>query len=163
MPVGPWGARPASGARHTVWLQRSDTLSSTPDRRACVTPCLGALGHPSPTQHFICTVRNTPALLDGWGKAGPQLQPQPLGLAQRAKLKMLVAQACLTLCGPKDCSPPGSSVHGILQARILEWVAMPSSRESSQPRDQTRVSCMAGGFFNVSVTRGNLKVVLVWG
>ena len=49
-------------------------------------------------------------------------------------------QSCLTLCNPMDCSPPGSSVHGILQARILEWVAMPSSRGSSQPRDQTCVS-----------------------
>ena len=47
---------------------------------------------------------------------------------------MLVAQLCLTLCDSMNCSPPGSSVHGILQARILEWVAMPSSRESSQPR-----------------------------
>ena len=45
------------------------------------------------------------------------------------------------------CDPPGSSVHGILQARILEWVAMPSSRRSSQPRDQTQVSCTAGRLF----------------
>ena len=44
-------------------------------------------------------------------------------------------QSCLTLCDPMDCSPPGSSVHGILQARILEWVALLSSRESSQLRD----------------------------
>ena len=48
---------------------------------------------------------------------------------------------------PKDCSPPGSSVHGILQARILEWVAMPSSRGSSQPRNRIQVSCIAGRFF----------------
>ena len=47
-------------------------------------------------------------------------------------------------CDPTDCSPPGSSV---LQARVLEWVAMPLSRGSSRPRDQTRVSCTAGGFF----------------
>ena len=46
-------------------------------------------------------------------------------------------QSCWTLWDPVDCSPPGSSVHGILQARILEWVAMPSSRGSSQPRDGT--------------------------
>ena len=46
-----------------------------------------------------------------------------------------------------DCSPPGSSVHGILQARILEWVAISISRESSWPRDRTRVSCIAGRFF----------------
>ena len=53
-------------------------------------------------------------------------------------------QSCPTLCDPMDCSPPGSSVHGILQARILEWVVMPFSRGSSQPRDRTRVSCTAG-------------------
>ena len=51
-------------------------------------------------------------------------------------------QSCLTLCHPVDCSPPGSSVHGILQARILEWVATPSSRGSSEPRDQNYVSYM---------------------
>ena len=49
-----------------------------------------------------------------------------------------------TLCLSVDCSPPGSSVHGILQARILEWVAIPFSRGSSQPRDQTQVSSIAG-------------------
>ena len=51
---------------------------------------------------------------------------------------------CPTLCDPMDCSPPGSSVHGILQARILEWVAISFSRGSSQPRDRTWVSCIAG-------------------
>ena len=50
----------------------------------------------------------------------------------------LVSQSCPTLCDPMDCSPPGSSVHGILWARILEWVAMPSSRGPSQHKDQTR-------------------------
>ena len=51
-------------------------------------------------------------------------------------------QSCPALCDPMDCSLPGSSVHGILQARILEWVALPSSRGSSQPRDLTCVSCL---------------------
>ena len=59
----------------------------------------------------------------------------------------VVAQSCPTLCDPMDCSPPDSSVHWILQARILEWVAISLSRESSRPRDQTRVSCIAGRFF----------------
>ena len=54
----------------------------------------------------------------------------------------LVAQSCPTLCHPMDCSPLGSSVHGILQAKILEWVPISFSRGSSQPRDQTRVSCV---------------------
>ena len=49
-------------------------------------------------------------------------------------------QWCPILCGPTDCSPPGSSVHGIFQARILEWVAVPSSKRSSQPRDKTHIS-----------------------
>ena len=49
-------------------------------------------------------------------------------------------QLCPTLCDPMDCSQPGSSVHGILQARVLERVATPSSRGSSQPRNQTHVS-----------------------
>ena len=60
-------------------------------------------------------------------------------------------QSCPTLCDPMDCSPPGSSVHGILQARILERVAMPSSRGSSQPRDGNHlsyISCNGGEFFN---------------
>ena len=52
----------------------------------------------------------------------------------------LVAQSCPTLCHPRDCSPPDSSVHGNLQARTEEWVAMPSSRGSSQPRDWTHIS-----------------------
>ena len=59
----------------------------------------------------------------------------------------IVAQSNLTLCDPMDCSPLGSSVCGILQARILEWVAMLFSRESSRTRDRIRVSCIAGGFF----------------
>jgi len=48
-----------------------------------------------------------------------------------------------------DCSPPVSSVHGIIQARILEWVAIPFSRESSKPRDQTQVSSISGSFFTI--------------
>ena len=55
-------------------------------------------------------------------------------------MKVLVAQLCLTLCNPMDRSPPDSSVHGIFQARILEWVAIPFSRGTSWPRDQTWVS-----------------------
>ena len=64
-----------------------------------------------------------------------------------------VAQSCLTLCDPMDCSLPISSVHGIFQARILEWVAISFSRGSSQPRDRTWVSCIAGRRFTVWATR----------
>ena len=59
------------------------------------------------------------------------------------------AQLCLTLCDPMDCSLPVSSVHGILQARILEWGAMPCSRGSSYLRDRTQVCLVTGGFFTV--------------
>ena len=62
---------------------------------------------------------------------------------------MLVAQQYPALCNLMDCSLPGSSVHGILQARILEYVAIPSSREFSWPRDQIQVSCIAKGFFTI--------------
>ena len=58
-----------------------------------------------------------------------------------------VAQLCLTLCGPVDCSLPGSSVHGVFQARVLEWVAISFSRGSSWPRDRTRVSHTVGRCF----------------
>ena len=60
----------------------------------------------------------------------------------RVKVKVKAAQSCPTLCDPMDCT-----VHAILQARILEWVAFPFSRGSSQPKDQTQVSHIAGRFF----------------
>ena len=67
---------------------------------------------------------------------------------------MKTAQSCWTLCNPMDCSLPGSSIHGILQARILEWVAIPFSRGSSGPQDRTQISLIAGGFFTIWATRG---------
>ena len=70
-------------------------------------------------------------------------------------------QSCLTLWDPMDCSPPGSSVHGILHARILEWLAIPFSRGSSWFRGRTQVSHIAGGFFTIWATREDL-VKLKW-
>ena len=64
---------------------------------------------------------------------------------------MLVAQSCPTLCDPMDLS--GFFVHGILQARILEWVAIPLSRGSSWPRNRTQISCTTGRFFTIWATR----------
>jgi len=83
---------------------------------------------------------------------------QSIGLQSWTRLKqlggsssryesVLVTQSYPSLCDPMDYSLPGSSVHVIFQARILEWVAIPFSRGSSQLRDQTQVSCIAGGFF----------------
>ena len=76
--------------------------------------------------------------------------------------------SCVRLFDPMDCSPLGSTVHGILQARIMEWVAMPSSRGSSQPRDQTWIPyvspALAGGFFTASApweAPGRLAIVVI--
>ena len=63
-----------------------------------------------------------------------------LCVCARACVCVSVAQRCLTFCSPMDCSPPGSSVHGILQARILDWVAISSCRGASRSRDQTLIS-----------------------
>ena len=68
----------------------------------------------------------------------------PLAVVYCVRSKSL--HLCLTFCDSTDYRPPGSSVHGILQARVLEWVAISFSRGSSQPRDRTRISCNADGF-----------------
>ena len=73
-----------------------------------------------------------------------------------------VSQSCLTICDPMDCSPSGSSVHGILQVRILEWVAISFSRGSSQPRDWTQVSHIAGRFFNLWATREDHFIPIIF-
>ena len=70
-----------------------------------------------------------------------------LGVEQ-VRVKVKVAQSCLILCDPMDYT-----AHGIFQARILEWVAFPFSRGSSQPRDRTQISRIAGGFFTSWTTR----------
>ena len=71
-------------------------------------------------------------------------------------LLVKATQLCPALCNSMDYSLPGSSVHGILQARILEWVAIPFSMGSSQPRDWTWVSCTSSRLFPVWVTRDSL-------
>ena len=71
-----------------------------------------------------------------------------------------VTQWYLALCDTMDCRLPGSSVHGILQARILEWMAGPLSRGSSQPRDPTQVSLIASRFFTVWATRESQEYCL---
>ena len=87
--------------------------------------------------------------------AAGQLSPcrwQLLSLCSQAHACAQSLQSCVILCIPMDCILPGSSLHGILQARILEWVAMPSSWGSSWPRDWTQVYCIVGGFFTYWTT-----------
>ena len=135
---------------------------------------LTLMGLPPPPGHFL-----TPSLVSSMSPLGPQTLPsfltsQTLGstlittLYQSLALlctpvaptrgptvcfdllwACLVAQSCLTVCDRVDCGLPGSSVHGVLQVRILQWVAMPYSRGSSQPRNQTQVSHVAGRFFPI--------------
>ena len=87
---------------------------------------------------------------------------ESLGYPLETLTALLICCACnclsrfshIWLCNPMDCSPSDSSVHGILQARILEWVAIPFSRGSSWSRDQSQVSRIAGRFFTIWATRG---------
>ena len=74
---------------------------------------------------------------------------------------VLVTQSCLTLCDSSACSLPGSSVHGIIQARIWEWVANPCSRRPSQPRDGTWISSIAGRFFTFWAS-GRVNNVMIY-
>ena len=83
----------------------------------------------------------------------PSLGLLPTGFSISWEWLWVVVQSCPTLCDPVDCRPPGSSVNGILQVRILEWVAISFSRGSSQPRDRTQVSHIAGRCFNLWATR----------
>ena len=76
----------------------------------------------------------------------------------KEKKESAVTQSCLTLRNPMDCSPLDSSIHGIFQARVLMWIAISFSRGSSWPRDQTRVSCIAGRHFTIWATREALSM-----
>ena len=71
-----------------------------------------------------------------------------------------VPQLCPTLCNPMDCSLPGSSIHGIFQARVLEWVAISFSRESSWPRDRNQISCIVGRRFTIWARKGHNTLLL---
>ena len=86
-------------------------------------------------------VSRTSLILLSWWWQGRQ-QSQKYKYRHYHHAVCSVAQLCPTLCDPMDCSPPGSSVHGISQASMLEWVTISSSRGSSQPRDRTHVSCI---------------------
>ena len=95
--------------------------------------------------------------IDHWKKItiwwpAPQASHDSHQKQAKVNVEVLVDQSCLTLCHPMDSSPPGSSAHGILQARILQWVAISFSRGSSQPRDWTWFSCIASRFFMVWAT-----------
>ena len=119
------------GSDRYVWVQRAEVEGGRRKDWFVLPPKQGTGYH------------NSPSL--------PTLNPaSSLGLKES---KVLFAQSCHTLWDPMDYSLPDCSVHGILQARILVWVAIPLSKGSSQPRDQTWVSHITGRFFNIWATR----------
>ena len=139
-------------------LQNSRLPCPSPTPRACPNPCPSSQQcHPTISSlvvPFSSCLLSFPA-----SRSFPMSQffasgGQSVGIISHFCLMCMyvysVTQSCPTLCDRLDCSQPDSSVHGITQARILEWVAMPSSRASFQPRDQTcifHVFCIAGIFF----------------
>ena len=154
-----WGARD--------WAQTSRVWSCSA-RQHLRCPAVGNFAHqPSPAafpagfQALPCTPADLLFALGRMLRCKWQLfrstwfkkRRESYGLRNRKSSKvtlcLLVAQSCLTLGDLVDCSPPGSSVHGILQARILEWVAISLARGSSRPRDRTQVSCIAGRCFTL--------------
>ena len=107
------------------------------------------LTHSSCVQFFVTLW--TARLLCPWDSPGKNTGVGCHFLLQCMKVKSEseVTQSHLTLSDPMDCSLPGSSIHGVFQAGVLEWVAISSSRGSSQPRDQTVFPALTGGFFTV--------------
>ena len=97
-----------------------------------------------------------------WSKESRPQSLEQYVTHRKEKVKMLVTHSCPTLCNPMDYSLTCSSVHEILQARILEWVAIPFSWGSSQPRDQTPVSCTAGRFFTPEPSGKSWHIEIAW-
>ena len=96
-----------------------------------------------------------------WGKCRCIWESVNIVSLTKMWMRMHVAQSCPTLCDPMDCSLPGFSIHGILQARILEWVIISFSRGSSQPWDWTWVSRIGGRHFNLWATREALMALFL--
>ena len=96
-----------------------------------------------------------------WGFPGGSVGKESTCHTGESESESEVAQSCPTLCDPMDCSSPGSSVHGILQATILEWGAISFSRRSSRSRDRTQVSCIAGRRFNLWPTKSCSQCVYI--
>ena len=110
--------------------------------------------HPSPGWHHLC-------LCPGQSQSSWYFSASWVALPDTATPCVCVCvcvcvwtvQSCPTLCDSMDRSPPSSSVHGLFQASILEWVAIPFSRRSSPPRDRTCISCIASRFLTIWATR----------
>ena len=147
--------------RNAYGFQVGTPRVQTPGRWWTSSTALGKLGWQ------LCLISQIDSIVSSWapitchdlGMGNQRVEKRgknktPVCILERTKeSESQVAQLCPTLCDPMDCSLPGSSVHGIFQARIMEWVAISFSRGSSWPRDQTRVSCIAGRFCTIWATR----------
>ena len=109
--------------------------------------CLGNLYLPSLRRMLLTGISILSALF-------PKVTPIPRSFIARSSAKSEVAPSWTILCDPIDCSLPGSSVHGIFQARVLEWIAISFFRGSSRPRDRTQASHIADRRFNLSLLDG---------
>ena len=135
-------------------LMEGNTVWATPEL-AVVPQWEGSVEEEFALQHMTPQAQNRIRIRSGHIQGWPECPQQESGgqdacwspATQWECRLYFVAQSCLTLCNPVDCSPPDSFVHGILQARILEWIAMPSDKGTSQPRNRTQVSCIASRFF----------------
>ena len=136
------GIKPGSPA-----LQADSLLSEPPGKPCCCCCCYVTLVVSDSVRPHRQQPTRLPRPWDSPGKntgVGCHLLLQ----CMKVKSESEVAQSCPTLSDSLDCSPPGSSVHGIFQARVLEWGAIAFSRGSSQRWDQTQVSCIPGRCFN---------------
>ena len=135
-PLGTWASMDGSWAGPPLcWVPQAQPPAPLVDSRG-------------PFHHLSC--RGAPNLLILGPPSGEEGTPH--GCYCYQMLPLIVVNCTVRLCDPMGCSPPGPSVHGLHQA-ILEWVAIPFSRASSQPRDQTCVSSITGGFFTIWATR----------
>ena len=129
-------------ARILTWVAISSSRGSSWPRDRTLVSCIASgflttepLGRPSQPGPVLWVLLSS--IKEGNGKSHFSLRPKSFVIPHSwLKAKVLDTQSCPTLCNPMNCNPPGSSVHGILQARILEWVAISFSRVTSQPRDR---------------------------
>ena len=149
MPGESHGQRSLAG--YSPWGR---TESDTTERLSTCRTVLGCFMsvHPSIQYRISEHGKDGKLLLLVIDKTPRMTQPNFIRGPISLKVKVLVVQSCPTLCDPIDYSSLGSSVHGILQTRILEWVAIPFSRVSSRPRDRTQVSRIPGRFFTIWAT-----------
>ena len=137
------GVNASSHSCHQLILQDETTIELQLEARVTNAWAAQQQSQKKQWERWVVPVKNTIHCSDFFIRV-EKIHPSVSGT-----LPFLFTQSCPALCNTMDCSPPGSCVHEISKARILEWVAISFSKESSQPRDWTRVSCTADRFFTI--------------